>query len=176
MSDDQEDLTGLKRTVSALRSEKSALEQRLREYDGIDPTAARDALSIVPELQQRNQELLNRLYGLQLDYAAGQVTVGVAPEYRDPLYAYVRQLLQVADDGTPQVVDGRSLQQLSDDIRTKYQHFFLPTTPQPVGADVRPSAPAPNGASLRTVSASDLAAIAKLDPKDVAEGKVVIEP
>jgi hypothetical protein len=28
----------------------------------------------------------------------------------------------------------------------------------------------------QTVSASDLAAIAKLDPKDVASGKIVIEP
>lgn len=175
MSDETEDLTGLKRTIAALRSEKSELEQRLREYDGLDPTAARDALSTLPELQQRNRDLLMQLHGVQLDYAAGQVTVGVNPEYRDPLYSYVRQLLTLDDDGTPKVTDGRSLQQLSQDIRTQYQSFFLPTTPQPVGADIQPVTSS-NGVAPQTVSASDLGAIAKLDPKDVASGKIVIEP
>jgi hypothetical protein len=174
--ENHEDLSGLKKTVAALRSENSALESRLREYEGLDPTAARDALSSLPELQAKNQELLNQLHGVKLDYAAGQVTVGVSPEYRDPLYSYVRQQLQVGEDGSPQTVDGRSLQQLAEDVRSKYQGFFLPTTPQPVGADVQPAAPPSVGSAPQTVSASDLAAIAKLDPKDVASGKIVIEP
>lgn len=58
-----EDVAGLKKTVQTLRGEKDVLSQQMKKFEGIDPTAAQDALDKVKEWgdmtpEQKAQELL----------------------------------------------------------------------------------------------------------------------
>lgn len=131
-----DDTAGLKATIAALRSD-------LKRYEGIDPEAARTALSQIPTLQEANKALSDKLNISTIDNAVSQVVTGALPQYSGLLASNARGLLQVNDKGEVVSSDGKSLADLGNQFRTQYPAMFVAET-----------APVGSGAAATTTSAT----------------------
>lgn len=178
MGDEQEDLTGLKNTITALREE---LRQTKQKYQGIeDPLAAIAAMqelaTIKPQyeaLQTEKATLQEQLTTTALDAATSAALTGVNPDFRELLYGNIRAQLKIGETGTPVAADGRSIDQLRTDYETKYPSMFLAgTAPIPAGSGAAPNNGAPPSAPV-TVQAEG-GVIKGVNPQDVIDKKVKI--
>jgi hypothetical protein len=160
-----EDVTGLKNTITALRGELSTAQNQLKQFEGIDPQAARTALQQLPTIQQE-------LNTTRIESAAGNVLAQIMPEYRDLFRSSVHSQLQVDDKGQVVAGDGRSLDQIATDLKTRYPTMFIADV-APTGAGVTAS----NGGATPppAVVTTTNGIITGVNPDDVIQGKVQIQ-
>ena len=179
-----EDLSGLKNLVSKLRKQVDDQTKKLKIFDGIDPEKARAAertlqeqlaysVSQYEELQETynvdtaklQQQITNK--DVSFAFTDALATAKVLPEYRDR-FADISANLEYRDGALWQ--GGKPFD--SKTLRDKYPAMFAPEVNANGGA--APGGGNGQGDQIRSVKASDVAAIAAINPDDVASGKVVI--
>ena len=174
-----EDLTGLRNALSAERARATQLESQLnslRQTVGdLDLAVARQAITERDTLQGQVQSLQGQLHSRDIQLTTNRVLSSALPEYRDLLSTAVQGQLQVNDQGQVVVADGRSLEQVTTDLKTKYPTMFG-ADQVATGAGTTPSNGGGTPPTPTRVSATDTAAVSQLDPAKVASGEVVIDP
>jgi hypothetical protein len=168
-----EDVTGLKNTIAALRQEIAGYKESLKQYEGIDPQAARTALTELPQVQEKVSNLSNLLNASKIDAAVGQVLTGAMPQYANLLASNVRGLLQVGEDGRVLSVDGKGLDDLRSEYQTKYPDMFAAAS-TPTGSGITPSAP--TAPATATVVDAPKGIIQGVDPDAIISGTVKVNP
>ncbi|NJN89515.1 MAG: hypothetical protein HC878_03485 [Leptolyngbyaceae cyanobacterium SL_5_14] len=164
-----DDLAGLRSALQAERARANQLQgqvqQLTQQYEGIDPTAARQALERLPSLEQQ-------LNTTRIESAAGNVLSQIVPEYRDLFRSSISSQLQVNDQGQVLGGDGRSLDQISSDLKTRFPNMFIADA-APTGAGVTAS----NGGATPppSVVTATNGVITGVNPDDVIGGKVQIQ-
>jgi hypothetical protein len=179
-----EDLSGLKNLVAKLRKQTDDLTKKLKAYDGIDPDKARAAEKTLQEqldyaksqLEETKSQyekdmatLKQQLTHKDINFAFGDALVAakVLPEYRDR-FNDISSNLEYRDGALWQ--GGKPFDPKT--LRDKYPAMFAAEVQANGGA--APGAGNGKVEQVRSVKASDVAAIEALNPADVASGKVVI--
>jgi uncharacterized protein (DUF3084 family) len=164
-----DDLAGLRSALQAERARANQLQgqvqQLTQQYEGIDPNVARQALERLPSLEQQ-------LNSTRIESAAGNVLSQIVPEYRDLFRSSISSQLQVNDQGQVLGGDGRSLDQIATDLKTRFPNMFIAdqvATGAGVTASNGGAAPSPS------VVTTTNGVITGVNPDDVIGGKVQIQ-
>ena len=182
--DGVEDLSGLKNLVSKLRKQVDDQTKKLKIFDGIDPEKARAAertlqeqlaysVSQFEELQETydtdTTKLRQQITSKDIDFlfTHALATAKVLPEYRDR-FNDIPSTLENREGVLWQ--GGKPFEPVM--LRDKYPAMFAPEVNANGGA--APGGGNGQGDQVRSVKSSDVAAIAAINPDDVASGKVVI--